>query len=292
MPKLYYMVGLPGSGKSAYAKELCDTVYNLTDHYAKMNAKGIRDRNIIVTKFNQQIIDALSSGKDCAVDATNVKAKNRIHFLRHVLRDVACEKICVIMATPYLKCLQDSSTEPKVVDEYLRKWETPLAEEGFDEVWVHYDRPEWQTCNGDALDMPTLLADYNQETPNHMWSLGHHLSYTYKCLRTYIARQDRNCVSEELSYAAILHDVGKIFTKSYDENLKVRYFSHNNVGGYESLFFDCGDADKAYVSALICHHMDPYFWTAPNQEMKFIRNFGNDFYLDIMALHGADREAH
>ena len=292
MPKLYYMVGLPGSGKSRYAKELCDTVFCLSAHWDKMREQEIEDRNEVMNLFNKQVIDCLASGNDCAVDATNVKAKTRIHFLRQVLRGVDCEKICIVMATPYLRCIKDAGVRKDVVDEYYHKWETPLQEEGFDEVWLHYEKPEWIGLNGNPFDLPKFLAKYNQESPYHMRYLGDHLAYTYKRMCNKLMRCDRDTEGEELGYAAVLHDCGKPFTKTYDQWNTANYYNHNNIGGYEALFFDCDDADTTYVSALVCHHMDPYFWTEPTHEMKFIKRFGSHFYNDIMILHRADKEAH
>ena len=291
MPTLYMMIGLPGSGKGRYAKELAEHIYCLSEY--KDILSDYQDRDTIYNSFCDDIKNCLAQGKDCVYDAVNAKSTTRIHFLRNVLKDIDCRKVAVVMATPYLKCVQNAKVPKNIVETYLRKWETPILAEGFDEIWLYYDDPAWMTANGDPYALPKLLWNYNQESKYHMWSLGGHLEYTQKSLHRFLVQQNRKeNYEKEITYAAVLHDCGKPFTKEYDKNNKVTYYNHNNVGGYEVLFFDCGDADKSYISALVCHHMAPYFWEMPKTEMKFQRKYGHEFYLDIMALHGADVEAH
>jgi len=296
MPKLYAMVGLPGSGKSAYAGTIGAEVVSIGDIRKKLNDQGITDETVVYNKYYDKIKAIISCGSDCVVDASNVKEKSRRYLINNVVgsfNDVY--KICIIIATPYNICCKNFSGEMKHVKEAYESWYTPGYWEGWDEIWIHYDRSEWMTSNGDPTDLTFFLDQYNQESKHHTASLGRHLSMTFHHVYNHYLHVGEKDTDISVAVASLLHDCGKPYTKSYDDDLRVHYYYHHNVGGYETLFFACEkyNADTLYVSNLVCHHMDPYFWNGDEKaERKFIKRYGTEFYDDVMILHNADVYAH
>ncbi len=65
------------------------------------------------------------------------------------------------------------------------------------------------------------------------------------------------------------------------------YPRHGNVGAYECLFFDYkGEVDALDVSAVVCHHMDPFSW----EKEKKPRAWSEELYLRVAKLHEADKQ--
>ena len=102
--------------------------------------------------------------------------------------------------------------------------------------------------------------------------------------------------------------VGKIYTQeiieSKNENgetiKKARYKNHNNVGSYNSFFYE--QDNPLLCSVLVGLHMKPYEWDKKNNTYSYnIKNelsaiykkrWGKDIYHLVMALHKADKKAH
>ena len=98
--------------------------------------------------------------------------------------------------------------------------------------------------------------------------------------------------------AALLHDNGKCFTKTFKNSKgeitdQAHYYTHEHVGCYNSLFYKmrCNPLD---VAVIIRWHMQPYFWERDNNEKlhnKYRKLWGEDLYQDIMKIHEADKAA-
>lgn len=91
----------------------------------------------------------------------------------------------------------------------------------------------------------------------------------------------------------------KVFKKKISPILPIdrcRYYSHEHVGAYDSLFFDYPVGINALtVSALISNHMKPYVWERDNNEKmynKYLKLWGDYFMQCVMILHEADKAAH
>ena len=77
---------------------------------------------------------------------------------------------------------------------------------------------------------------------------------------------------------AMIHDCGKPIVAE-KINGETHYYSHHNVGSYESMFFDYSEypsVDPVYVGFLVNHHMDCFFWKDNPQKgkVKFAKRFG------------------
>jgi hypothetical protein len=97
-------------------------------------------------------------------------------------------------------------------------------------------------------------------------------------------------------FAGLLHDEGKIFTKTFVDSKgnpseSAHYYQHHCCSAYDSLFFDYPE-NHLYVATLICWHMQLYFIKEEKTLKKYKRLWGEELYNDLSLLHEADLSAH
>lgn len=166
MNRLIMMIGLPGCGKSTYAKKAIEVgarhnlkVFSSDEYRAKMLGDW-RDQSANKKIFDQLYKDLsewLKQGNDAILDATNVtkKDRSRAFELINILRDkynLEIEVDAVQMVTPPSICLDRCilRENPTTWDEYKElhiKWSTIIDKmynkyvsadfkEGFDYILV------------------------------------------------------------------------------------------------------------------------------------------------------------
>lgn len=302
MPKLIMLSGLPGSGKSMYAEKLKEEGYivhssdKIREEFGDINDQS---KNAdVFTILHRRIKKDLNSGKNVCYDATNLKRRRRIAFLRE-LKNIPCEKECILIATPFEECLiHNNNRDRKVPDEVIWKmfksFQIPYVQEGFDKVIVHYPKEEWKTYYGNVLKMVNSLKDFDQENSHHTLSLGDHMLSVMDNV-VYISGR----LYDDVVLAALSHDIGKTVTKGYKNSKDIiddnaHYYSHHNCGAYLSLFFKYPEyGNKEYISLLIENHMKPYMeWKQSIKTKEKDRVlFGEQFIKDVELVHEADSSA-
>ena len=307
-PDFIMLVGLPGSGKSTFAKELAKdgTVICSSDEVRERicGDKNCQDNNNEVFKIlHREIKENLRSGKSCIYDATNISSKRRRAFLAE-LKNIYCVKTCIIIATLYEKCQEFNSKRvnpvPKeVIKKMYLNWNTPYWFEGWDDIEVEYRNFEEREYFGFPKSYVQKFIDYNQDNSNHNLSLGNHLKETRRIVNEWEWITGKEDIS--LKVAALLHDIGKPFTKCFidskgNESQDAHYYQHHCVGAYDSLFFKT-ISNTIDHSILINLHMMPYFWEQDKEygektRLKYKRLWGEDLYEKVMNLHNADKLAH
>ena len=139
------LVGLPGSGKSTYANTITidgvKPVIHSSDKlreelYGDAAIQG--DNNKLFAELHKRIKEDLKRGNNVVYDATNIRKKNRIAFLKE-LKDIPCYKDCIVMATEYRACeYNNEHRERKVPPEVIRRmylnYQPPHESEGFREI--------------------------------------------------------------------------------------------------------------------------------------------------------------
>jgi predicted kinase len=151
MPKMYVLVGVPGSGKSTWFENqewTRDCIYVSTDKFIERCARwskktysevfGLyspRAVNYMVRQVNR----AKERGKDVIWDQTSTTIESRARKFR-MLPDYYA--IAVVFRTPEaeehtrrLASRVGKEIPKEVVQSMINRWEEPTKSEGFNEIW-------------------------------------------------------------------------------------------------------------------------------------------------------------
>ena len=320
-PKLFFTVGLPGASKSSWLESHKQKL-NITIHSSDSIREELGDVNdmskneLVFNTLHKRVKEDLLNGKNVAYDSTGLKRKNRLHFLREI-KDIPCEKICVLFATPIECCKRNNSNRERkvpedVIERMIRSFEVPAYCESWDEiqiVWWNYE------SEGIEYDFFSDLQKWFKEShnsPHHSLTIGQHMWSAYDhYLRDMQYSNELQDVNDRekylLSIATLLHDCGKTHVKSlYDKNVmlseKATYYEHHNYGAYLSLFYlndmfyekSFTDDEILYISLLINCHMRHFmaYKDSENARERDRRLFGDDFIKKLDVLHECDLAAH
>ena len=308
-PMLVVMVGLPGSGKSTVADNIFikstleDSIRKPIIHSSDALRKELfgsenvqEDPTKVFAELHKRIKENLKDGKDVVFDVTNINKKKRIAFLNELKR-IDCNKICVVVMTPYDICIRQDAKRDRVVgDAPIKKmymnWTPPSQTEGFDSVeyvFNYGDKNVEKEFNVQVLF--DRLNNIDQENRHHTLTIGEH------CTETMLNVMDDNKRVDRLTVAAMLHDIGKEFTKMRGDDGQCHYYQHHCVSAYDSLFYlnayGVHKNDMSYISNLIYYHMHPYMsWAQSEKAMVKDKHLLGDMFTDVMKLHDADVKAH
>ena len=293
------LVGIAGSGKSTIAEKYRSKGYIIhsSDSLRKelFGDEEIQSYNdIVFNELHKRIKKDLGNNKDVLMDACNLSCKRRISFLQ-MIKHVECEKVCVVVATPYEDCLkQNQMRERKVPEEVIKRmymsFEFPAYFEGWDNIDIYYNGD----ISGFTDDKIEALNTYDQHNPNHTLTLGGHMS----ACNEYLLSNTNNGL---LCIAGRLHDIGKPFCQTYKNTKgeitdKAHYYNHQNVGAYLAMFYlyNTQFFNKRIVTicTYIQYHMQPYFNVTDKSKNKYLKLWGQELYDDIMLLHTADVSSH
>lgn len=150
-PKLYVLVGVPGSGKSTWINNQTwadDCVVASTDAYVESHAKVLgKTYNEVfaaymptaIKQMTARVLDARKQNKDIIWDQTSTTVGSRAKKLRMLPNYY---KIAVVLPTPDKEELQrrlgsraGKSIPPNVMQSMISGLTIPTEAEGFDEVW-------------------------------------------------------------------------------------------------------------------------------------------------------------
>ena len=315
-PTMIMLCGLPGSGKSTFANEIkkANSQFPISIHssdalrqelYGDASQQG--DNGKLFEELHRRIREDLKAGRNIIYDATNIKSKERVSFLNG-LDKIQCHKVCIVLATEYDACVRNNHQRMRQVpDEVIRRmylnFTPPHYGEGFDQILYRFrylssdgqnthTRPDYYTI-GRFFE---IANDFDQENSHHTLTLGGHCT---KC-GEYIQQHAPD--NYNLLVAALLHDVGKLYTKTrrnirgkYDR--ECHYYQHHCCGAYESMFYlDDGiftEKDICYISTMIYYHMHPYCsWKQSEKAKKKDENLLGEWFFDVLLLHDADDAAH
>lgn len=316
IPVLFTLVGLPGSGKSELAKEIRynneKPIIHSSDELRKELFGDIEctDKNgELFQELHKRIKSDLSAGKSVIYDATNLRKKNRIAFNQELAK-IKCNKVCVCVMTPYEECIKRNSKRFRkvpnaAIERMYKHWSPPAIEEGYDDIIIHYsygdiNPAQYELTNFFYGDINAVFIDH--ENKHHNLTIGEH------CLKAanYIVKnyfEDIRNDNLDLLFAALLHDIGKPFTKS-EKNYKgeidgdCHYYSHENCGSYDSMFYtkQLGLTSENILSVanLIYYHMMPFtsFKQSERSMRRVRKQIGEVQFSKLCKLYEADLAAH
>lgn len=300
LPKLFMMIGIPGSGKSHEAEIIAkehNAIIHASDRLREelfRDVNHVGDNGFLFNELHKRIQRDLKAGKNVVYDATNINSKKRISFLKS-LKDIPCEKIAILLMTPYEQCLKNNAERERsipesVIEKMYKNFQVPYYYEGFDIIQVVL----WQDANYDNdYSVIDKYIDFNQENSHHALSLGQHLRMAHDYMLKYLEDHDKN--HPELLIASLLHDIGKPFCKEFKEGDKnAHYYNHMNVGAYDSFFYTSKALeDSLLIAWLINWHMEPFFWKKDEKlKENRLKLWGKDLFEMIEKLHEADLYTH
>lgn len=307
MATLNIMIGIPGSGKSNYAKNYL--VNNNTEYLSsddiRIELYGFEDQthnDIVFETMRRRTLNALREGKDVIYDATNLSKKRRSGIISEAHKldaqinaYLCCTPINIILERNITRTERQLPWDKLV--QMIQSIEPPMYYEGFDNIYL-IDGGMYN----DVYDYNFLIKEcfgYNQDNPHHYETLEEHIkAVTKKAENLGETLKTRND-AEILRQAARYHDFGKLYTKSFnDKKGHCVYYGHDKVSTYlylchirkQNLIDELNRVrlcDRHYqTAALILNHMEWY----RREDMTPIKKLFNDddLYYMLELLHEAD----
>lgn len=146
MNTLYITVGLPGSGKSTYAKEFVkgkDIEYLSSDELRAVYGKGEDDQTVTPIVFGhikRKVDEFLKDGKNVLVDATSVNRKERSDYI-NTAKKYGAKVVALVFKMDRQGLIDRNKKRGEqggrvvpdwVIDKMLAKYEEPSFAEGID----------------------------------------------------------------------------------------------------------------------------------------------------------------
>ena len=146
MSTLYITVGLPGSGKSTYAKEFVkgkDIEYLSSDELRAVYGKGEDDQTVTPIVFGhikRKVDEFLKDGKNVLVDATSVNRKERSDYI-NTTKKYGAKVVALVFKMDRQGLIDRNKKRGEqggrvvpdfVIDKMLAKYEEPSFAEGID----------------------------------------------------------------------------------------------------------------------------------------------------------------
>ena len=298
MNTLYLMVGLSASSKSTMAETLAkfhNAVLVSSDAIrGELSFVEDQSRNEEVFKiFHQRIRNGLNAGKSVIADVTNLTMKSRKQIIDIAKRIPNVEIVCVLMATPYLTCVdrdkkRSRSVGKEVLEKQLKRFQIPFYEEGFDDIIIVKTMPQSYSTNGYLTNALDKMYKFDQETPYHKHDLFVHSSNV-------VHQFTNNDIYMDLYDGALLHDLGKLTTKTFDDTGVAHYYNHENIGAYEYFIGRMYEDPHWYAddilnnTFLINYHMLPFTWKEPKTVEKYKKIFGEEKTEMLIYFNECDR---
>ena len=309
MAALNIMIGMPGSGKTSYAKKhllTSNSVY-LSSDQMRIDMYGFEDQTHngeVFERMKQETILALQNGFDVIYDATNLIRKRREALIKDVKNRVSNIEInAYLCCTPINIVLERNMTRTerhlpwdKLV-QMIQSIEPPMYYEGFDNIYL-IDGGMYN----DVYDYNNLLEkyeDYCQFNPYHNETLSEHMTAVAKKAEE-LGTNLKNGIDRNILWqAARYHDISKPYTKQFNCKKGYNtYYGHEKVSTYmymchvrkQQIIDELNRvrlSDSSYqIGALILNHMEWY----RREDMTPIKELfnDNDLYYMLELLHEAD----
>ena len=288
-PTLVLLCGIPGAGKTYYAKKYIEENPNTihlssdsirADLYGDESIQG--NPNEVFSIMQQRAICALNNGQSVVYDCTSITRKDRTGIIAVCPKFAKIE--CYIVWAPIELCIErdvarERTVGKDVIDKMLKRFQAPYYDEGIDEIKIilpdGFDDGEYRLkCMNDMI-IP-------HDNPHHTLDVYSHCMEANKYL-TFVA--DNN--DDDLDKASFFHDAGKPYVKAFIDskgNLceHAHFYQHQCLGAYMSYGMGC----SVETAWLISTHMDPFLNT------KYYKNLPAYLKNKVDLLHEADVNAH
>ena len=148
MAKLIMLIGIPGSGKTTYSKDLSKE-YNakvISSDKVRQTYIGIDESEVFPTVY-RLCVEELDNGCNVILDATHITPKVRKRTFDALDQfGIIYEKVAVYIDTPVEECIRRVENRNKnpeelflpleVIESYGKNIIAPTKEEGFEEIYI------------------------------------------------------------------------------------------------------------------------------------------------------------
>lgn len=233
--------------------------------------KGAQGNNeALFGELHKRIKENLKKGRNTIYDATNINSKRREAFVKS-LNKINCQKICIFVATDYDICLKRNGKRDRYVPENVIKnmymhFDIPQYREGWDIIKIKRTRDK--SKDYDVFKYVDYLATISHDNPHHMFTIGAHIqAVANDIMKKYMLKFAGDIERLEiLLRAAMFHDIGKGFTRTYinskgEETEIAHYYNHEHVSAYMYVMFENENEIKnnmnrvLYTADLVGLHM-------------------------------------
>lgn len=147
---IYITVGLPGSGKTTYAKKFIENKevkYLSSDELRAIFGKGEDDQSVtplVFSHIKKKVDEYLKNGKNVLVDATSVNRKERSDYIK-TAKKYNTKVVALVFEMDRNGLIARNkkrgdeggrSVPDWVIDKMLNKYEKPSLDEGIDRIIV------------------------------------------------------------------------------------------------------------------------------------------------------------
>lgn len=266
-PTVYILIGLPGSGKSTYAKSTGFPVFS-SDEIRKEFDYKIPD-NEVFNILQERLRECLKSGKNCIFDALNLGRKNRKVFIDS-LKDIPCNKVCQFFVIPIEKCKERNSLREgiarvpdKVYDEKVRTFNLPTTYyDGFDDIEIFLEK-DTHSLEPNAKVLYDMYANTDTEVGTLIKN-----SYNESKLMDIISRGCSSDLDFLLYSSTLYRNIGIIYDKIQNRDIDPSLnYGEQNYSAYLFLL-DCLKT-RGFITADMYKAADIINWnTAPDTVWK------------------------
>lgn len=319
------LVGIPGSGKSTFAKVLSEKFNASILSSDEIREELLNDINEqsknseVFDVMNNRAAQLLNENRNVIYDATNINRKRRKHLINHIIK--ADEKVVYYFNVSRSQYIRQNEGRQRIVpiesiNKMYKNLHIPVENEGWNGVIYVSDTTSYlkqykelyekfiqeRLSHDDLFDNLSVymsefkdIKDLPQDSSYHSFSVSRHTYYVYKYILENYHEEDRLV----MLWAALFHDTGKAFCKSFvnfkgEETKYASFIGHEYVSsqiaavnlshlGYDEEFIKS-------VSTLVQFHMMPM--NGSEKKMKEIEQLiGVDLYKKLLILHEADLQA-
>lgn len=302
-PKLYIMIGISSSGKSTIAKQIAERdnciIVSSDAIRGEICEGGVSDQSKneeVFRIFHRRIKENLLKGNNVIADATNITIKSR-KAIFDAVRKIDCYKIGYLVVKNIKDCIKDNKNSDRVAvpDEVIYrqvgKFQIPFREEGYDNIVIedlNKDNSELFLVNDMIRHLQ--MSKFDQKNPYHNQTLEEHCDFVTEEFRKYNYPNYYN-------FAARQHDIGKMYTQTFDENGIAHYYGHEGYGtylllsDYNSIFREMFYSKDEILDMLflINYHMLPMNWNTEKAKNKWRKIFGDYKYNLLVDFHMCDK---
>ena len=301
--RLYIMCGISASGKSTIAKQIAEKenciIVSSDAIRAEICPGGVTDQSKneeVFQIFHRRIKENLLKGNSVITDATNITIKSR-KAIFNLVKDIDCEKIGYLVVKNIEDCIKDNKNSDRVAvpDEVIyrqvEKFQILFREEGYDNIIIEdLNKNNSELFLVNDMIRHLHMSKFDQKNPYHNQTLEEHCDFVTEEFRKYNYPNYYN-------FAARQHDIGKMYTQTFDENGIAHYYGHEGYGtylllsDYNSIFRETFYSKDEILDILflVNYHMLPMNWNTDKSKEKWRKIFGDYKYQLLVDFNKCDK---